>query len=47
MRLVLQLWAYGRAIKEGTDTPVAVPLIEDMATIAAREAEAVTGREDV
>jgi TRAP-type C4-dicarboxylate transport system permease small subunit len=46
MRLVLQLWAYARAIKDGTDTPVAVPLIEDMATIAAREAEAVTGRED-
>ena len=46
MRLVLQLWAYGRAIASGTDTPVAVPLIEDAATIAAREAEAVTGRED-
>jgi TRAP-type mannitol/chloroaromatic compound transport system permease small subunit len=43
--LILQLWAYARAIAQGTDTPVAVPLIEDMATIAAREAEAVTGRE--
>jgi TRAP-type C4-dicarboxylate transport system permease small subunit len=45
-RLILQLWAYARAIKSGTDAPVAVPLIEDAATIAAREAEAVTGRED-
>jgi TRAP-type mannitol/chloroaromatic compound transport system permease small subunit len=45
LRLILQLWAYGRAIAQGTDTPVAVPLIEDMATIAAREAEAVAGRE--
>lgn len=47
LRLILQLWAYARAIAEGTDTPVAVPLIEDMATIAAREAEAVTGREGI
>jgi TRAP-type mannitol/chloroaromatic compound transport system permease small subunit len=46
MRLVLQLWAYGRAIRQGADSPVAVPLIESIATIAAREAEAVTGRED-
>jgi TRAP-type mannitol/chloroaromatic compound transport system permease small subunit len=47
LRLILQLWAYARAIAQGTDTPVAVPLIEDMATIAAREAEAVTGREGI
>lgn len=47
LRLILQLWAYARAIVQGTDTPVAVPLIEDMATIAAREAEAVTGREGI
>lgn len=47
LRLVLQLWAYGRAIRSGTDMPVAVPLIEDAATIAAREAEAVTGRENI
>ncbi|TMV08945.1 TRAP transporter small permease [Ruegeria sediminis] len=47
LRLVLQLWAYGRAIVQGTNAPVAVPLIEDAATIAAREAEAVSGeRED-
>ncbi len=45
-RLCLQLWAYARAVISGTDNPVAVPLIEDAATIAAREAAAVTGRED-
>jgi TRAP-type C4-dicarboxylate transport system permease small subunit len=45
-RLVLQLWGYARAIAQGTDTPVAVPLIEDMAAIAAREAEALAERED-
>lgn len=47
LRLVLQLWAYARAIITGTDEPVAVPLIEDAATVAAREAAAVTGRENV
>ena len=46
MRLVLQLWAYGRAFVTGADEPVAVPLVEDVATIAAREASAVSGRED-
>lgn len=44
LRLVLQLWGYGRAIFTGT--AVAVPLIEDVATMAAREAEAVSGEED-
>ena len=47
LRLVLQLWAYTRAIISGTDEPVAVPLIEDAATNAAREAAAVTGRENM
>ncbi len=46
LRLVLQLWAYGRAIATRSNEPVGVPLIEDAATIAAREAAAVTGRED-
>ncbi len=46
LRLLLQLWSYSRAIVSGTDNPVAVPLIEDAATVAAREAAAVTGRED-
>ncbi len=43
VRLVLQLWGYGRAIVTGD--AVAVPLIEDVATVAAREAEAVSGEE--
>lgn len=43
LRLILQLWGYGRAIRTGTDSPVAVPLIEDAAAQAAREAESVSG----
>ncbi|MEM7718007.1 MAG: TRAP transporter small permease [Pseudomonadota bacterium] len=43
LRLCLQLWAYGRAIM--TNDAVAVPMIEDVAAIAAREAEAVSGAE--
>lgn len=46
IRLALQLWGYGRAVREGTDTPVAVPLPEDPMSVASREAEAVSGRED-
>ena len=45
VRLVLQLWGYGRAIVEGGDRPVAVPLIESAAEIAAREAETVSDGE--
>lgn len=43
LRLVLQLWGYGRAIV--TKDAIAVPMIEDIATVAAREAEAVSGAE--
>jgi len=43
LRLALQLWGYGRAIKEGRERPVAVPLIEDPATVAAKEAATVSG----
>ncbi|MBW3097535.1 TRAP transporter small permease subunit [Pseudohoeflea coraliihabitans] len=39
LRLVLQVWAYGRAVVTGTATPVAVPLIVDAAAQAAMEAE--------
>lgn len=42
LRLVLQLWGYGRAFLSGTDRPVAVPLIESAADIAAREAESLS-----
>ncbi|MBN3561110.1 TRAP transporter small permease subunit [Aliamphritea spongicola] len=45
LRLILQLWGYIRALKEGGDTPVAVPLIEDAATQASHEAESVSGME--
>ena len=43
LRLVVQLWGYTRAIATGADNPVAVPLIESAAEIAARAAETVSG----
>lgn len=46
LRLMLHLVAYGRAFVLGLERPVAVPLIEDAATLAAREAETVSGAED-
>jgi len=46
LRLMLQVWGYGRALASGTDRPVAVPLIEDIATQAAREAGQLSGRDD-
>ena len=45
LRLIVQLWGYARAIASGTDSPVAVPLIESAAEIAAREAETVSDGE--
>jgi C4-dicarboxylate transporter, DctQ subunit len=45
LRLLLQLWGYLRAFKQGGDSPVAVPLIEDAAAVAAAEAEALLGDE--
>lgn len=43
LRLVLQLWGYARAIRSGTVQPVAVPLIESAADVAAKEAASVAG----
>jgi TRAP-type mannitol/chloroaromatic compound transport system permease small subunit len=43
VRLALQAWGYGRAIRTNSKTPVAVPLIEDAATIANKEAHSVVG----
>jgi TRAP-type C4-dicarboxylate transport system permease small subunit len=43
LRLILQLWGYARALREGTSKPVAVPLIESAADVAAKEAESVMG----
>lgn len=45
LRLSLQLWAYGRALRSGTDSPVAVPMIADAATQAAMEADHVSGHD--
>lgn len=45
LRLILQLWGYTRALIEGGDRPVAVPLIEDAAAVAAAEVESVMGSE--
>ncbi|MDO6461646.1 TRAP transporter small permease [Granulosicoccaceae sp. 1_MG-2023] len=41
LRLLLQLWAYLRALRDGGDKPVAVPLPESAAEVAAREAISV------
>jgi C4-dicarboxylate transporter DctQ subunit len=46
LRLALQLWAYARAFIENNDNPVGVPLIEDVATQAAKEAASVSGALD-
>lgn len=43
LRLVLQLFAYGKAIISGNPAPVAVPLIETAAEQAEREALSVSG----
>lgn len=43
IRLMLQIWGYARGIKQGGEKPVAVPLIEDAAAIAAAEAKSVMG----
>jgi len=42
-RLVLQLWAYGRAFATGDPHPAGIPLIETAAEQAAREALGVSG----
>ena len=46
LRLSIQTWGYGRALLSGSARPVAVPLIEDASTVAAREAQSVSGLED-
>ena len=39
VRLLLQIWGYGRAFFLGLEQPVAVPLIQDAAAQAMAEAE--------
>lgn len=46
LRLMLQVWGFGRALVTGAERPVAVPLIEDAATQAAREAAQLSGRDE-
>lgn len=41
LRLLLQLWGYGRALRRDEEHPVAVPLPEDTMSQAAREADVV------
>lgn len=43
LRFMVQLWGYFRAFRQGADLPVAVPLIESAAQVAAREAQSVSG----
>lgn len=42
LRLMLQVWAYGRALISGDQSPVAIPFIESAAEQAAREANSVS-----
>lgn len=46
LRLLLQVWGYGRAMVLGLEAPVAVPLIQDAAEQAAAEAEQLSGHDD-
>lgn len=43
LRLVLQVWGYGRALVLGLASPPAVPLVMDAAAQAAAEAEQLSG----
>ncbi|SCA55363.1 TRAP dicarboxylate transporter, DctQ subunit [Candidatus Terasakiella magnetica] len=45
LQLILQAWGYLWALISGTNRPVGVPLIEDVATQAANEAEHVSGHD--
>jgi C4-dicarboxylate transporter DctQ subunit len=42
LRLMLQIWGYFRAMVENSEQPVGIPLIEDAAAVAAKEAESVS-----
>ena len=46
LRLVLQVWGFGRALVTGTRRPVAVPLVLDAATQAQMEAEHLSGHDE-
>ncbi|MFW2372332.1 MAG: TRAP transporter small permease subunit [Gammaproteobacteria bacterium] len=44
LRLMLQIWGYFRAMVENSEQPVGIPLIEDAATVVAKEAESVSNQ---
>ena len=44
-RLLIQLWGYVRLIVSPDAVPIAVPIIEDVATQAKREAASATGEQ--
>jgi len=46
VRLCLQIWAYSVALIQNIEKPVAVPLLADVATQAAMEADQVSARDD-
>lgn len=46
LRLLIQLWGYGRAFARDEERPAAVPLIETAAEQAQHEAETVSGADD-
>lgn len=46
LRLLIQIYGYGRALVLGLENPVAVPLVLDAAAQAAAEAEALEEQED-
>ncbi len=46
LQLVIQAWGFTSALISGTDEPVAVPLIEDVAAQANNEASHLTGHDD-
>jgi C4-dicarboxylate transporter DctQ subunit len=43
---MLQIWGYYRALRANSAQPVGIPLIEDAATLAAKEAESVAEQDD-
>lgn len=45
LRLLLQIWGYGRAFVLGLENPVAVPLVQSAAEQAMAEAEHLDGRD--
>ncbi|WP_422032293.1 TRAP transporter small permease subunit [Roseovarius sp.] len=45
LRLLIQIWAYGRAFVLGLERPVSVPLIQSVAEQAAQEADQLEGHD--